>query len=96
MSRENSIRIGKLLRKTLESAGIAERVDRQMAVAFWAEIVGPELASKTTALRVEKDILKVKVISAPWRNELVFLKKTILKKIAKKIGKGMINEIYFY
>lgn len=96
MSVETTIRIGKLLRKTLESAGIAEKVDRQMAVAFWADIVGPKLATKTTALKVEKDVLKVKVVSASWRNELVFFKKTILKKIAEKIGKGKINDIYFY
>ena len=96
MARETTIRIGKLLRKTLEAAGIAERVDRQMAVAFWAEIVGPKLAQKTTALRVEKDVLKVKVVSAPWRNELVFLKKEILKKVADRIGAGKINDIYFY
>jgi predicted nucleic acid-binding Zn ribbon protein len=96
MGSETTVRIGKLLRQTLEAAGIAERVDRQAAITFWAEIVGAKLASKTTALRVEKDILKVKAVSAPWRNELVFFKKTILKKIAKRIGEGKINDIYFY
>jgi len=93
---ENTIRIGDLLKKTLQSAGIAERVDRQTAVAFWEEIVGPKLAEKTKALRVEKDILKVKVASAPWRNEMVFFKEDILKKIAERIGKDKINDIVFY
>ena len=96
MAGETTIRIGTLLRKTLESAGIADKVDRQMAVAFWEDIVGSKLASKTTALKVEKDVLKVKVISSSWRNELVFLKKAILKKVARRIGKGKINDIYFY
>lgn len=96
MSEKNVIRIGELLKKTLKSAGIADRVDRQAAVAFWEEIVGPKLAEKTRALRVEKDILKVKVASSPWRNEMVFLKEDILKKIAERIGKGKINDIIFY
>ena len=96
MGSENTIRIGDLLKKTLQSAGIAERVDRQTAVAFWEEIVGPKLAEKTKALRVEKDILKVKVASAPWRNEMVFFKEDILKKIAERIGKDKINDIVFY
>ena len=96
MRGETSIRIGSFFRKTLESAGIADRVDRQMAVAFWEEIVGEKLASKTKALKVEKDVLKVRVVSSSWRNELVFFKKEILKKIAKRIGKGKINDIYFY
>jgi len=96
MKNEGAIRISTLLKKTLESAGIAERVDRQMAVAFWEEIVGPKLAQKTKALKVEKDVLKVRAISAPWRNELIFFKQTILKKIAAKIGKGKINDILFY
>lgn len=96
MGEKNVIRIGELLKKTLQSAGIAERVDRQAAVTFWEEIVGPKLAEKTRALRVEKDILKVKVASAPWRNEMVFLKEEILNKIAERIGKGKINDIIFY
>lgn len=96
MADGSTTRIGKLLRETLEKAGLAERVDRQMAVAFWAEIVGPKLAAKTKALRVEKDVLKVKVESAPWRNELVFLKDLIKKRIALKIGEGKINDIVFY
>lgn len=96
MGKENVIRIGELLKKTLQSAGIAERVDRQAAVTFWEEIVGPKLAEKTRALRVEKDVLKVKVASAPWRNEMVFFKEEILKKIAEKIGEGKIKDIIFY
>jgi len=96
MGKESSIRIGELLKQTLQAAGIAERVDRQTAVAFWEEIVGPKLAEKTKALRVEKDLLKVKVVSAPWRNELIFFKETILKKIADRIGADKIKDIYFY
>lgn len=96
MSGDSAIRIGELLKKTLQSAGIADRVDRQTAIAFWEEIVGPKLAEKTKALRVEKDVLKVRVVSASWRNELVFFKQAILKKIAERIGEGKINDIYFY
>ena len=96
LSKETTIRIGDLLKKTLQAAGIAERVDRQTAVTFWEEIVGPKLAEKTKALRVENDVLKVKVASAPWRNEMVFFKEDILKKIAEKIGKNKINDIIFY
>ena len=95
MGNDNTSKIGELVRKSLESAGIAERIDKQKAVAFWSEIVGFRLAQETTALRIEKDILMVKVVSASWRNELVFFKKAILKKIAERIGEGKINDIYF-
>jgi predicted nucleic acid-binding Zn ribbon protein len=95
MKFDNTTKIDEAIKRTLQAAGIAEKVDRHKAVAFWAEIVGPKLAAKTTALRVEKDILKVRVASAPWRNELVFMKEDILKKIAERIGKGKINDIYF-
>jgi predicted nucleic acid-binding Zn ribbon protein len=95
MIKDTTFKIGDLLKKALQSVGIAERIDKQMAVAFWAEIVGEKLAEKSTAVRVEKDVLKVKVDSAPWRNELVFFKEDILKKIAARIGEGKINDIYF-
>ncbi len=96
MAKENVIRIGDLLKKTLQSAGIAERVDRQAAIVFWEEIVGPKLAEKTKALRIERDVLKVKVVSAPWRNELIFFKEDILRKIAERIGEGKVKDIVFY
>ncbi|NLI16412.1 MAG: DUF721 domain-containing protein [candidate division Zixibacteria bacterium] len=95
MGVDNLSKIGDLIRQSLQSAGIAERVEKQMAVAHWPEIVGDILAQKTTAVKVEKDILKVKVVNAPWRNELVFFKEEILKKIAARIGDGKINDIYF-
>jgi predicted nucleic acid-binding Zn ribbon protein len=95
MAKENTFKIGDLIKKSLQSVGIAEKIEKQMAVAHWAEIVGEKLAEKTTAVKVEKDILKVKVVSAPWRNELVFFKEDILKKIAARIGDGKINDIYF-
>ena len=95
MTKDTTFKIGDLLRKALQSVGIAERIDKQMAVTFWPEIVGEKLAEKSTAVRVEKDVLKVKVDSAPWRNELVFFKEDILKKIAARIGEGKINDIYF-
>jgi len=95
MSVDNSFKIGDLIRQSLKSVGIAEKIEKQMAVAYWPEIVGAKLAEKTTAVKVEKDVLKVKVVNAPWRNELVFFKEEILKKIAARIGDGKINDIYF-
>lgn len=95
MGVDNSFKIGDLIRQSLKSVGIAEKIEKQMAVAFWPEIVGTKLAEKTTAVKVEKDILKVKVVNASWRNELVFFKEEILKKIAARIGDGKINDIYF-
>ncbi len=95
MVKDNTLKIGELVKKALKSAGIAERVEKQQAIVFWPEIVGPEIAQKTSAIRIEKDILIVKVVSATWRNELVFFKKEILKKIGKRIGNGKIKDIYF-
>lgn len=95
MSVDTPFKIGDLIRQSLQSVGIAEKVEKQMAVAYWREIVGDILAEKTTAVKVEKDILKVKVVNAPWRNELIFFKEEILKKIAARIGDGKINDIYF-
>jgi predicted nucleic acid-binding Zn ribbon protein len=95
MNKENTFKIGDLIKQSLQSVGIAEKIEKQMAVAYWPEIVGAKLAEKTTAIKVEKDILKVKVVNAPWRNELVFFKEDILKKIAARIGDGKINDIYF-
>jgi hypothetical protein len=54
MGVDNLSKIGDLIRQSLQSAGIAERVEKQMAVAHWPEIVGDILAQKQRPSRSKK------------------------------------------
>jgi len=88
--------LGEILKKTLQAAGIAERLEKQSAITAWPEIVGQALAENAIPIKIDKDTLIVRAKSAAWRNELIFFKPQILAKIAERIGKDKIKDIVFY
>jgi predicted nucleic acid-binding Zn ribbon protein len=65
------------------------------AISKWNTIVGEKISSVTKCERIDNGILYVKVTSAPWRQEIVFLKQEILKKIKNESGCVTIKEIVF-
>jgi predicted nucleic acid-binding Zn ribbon protein len=75
--------------------GYAERIQRQSAVISWSEIVGDVISKETKALKIDNKTLVVKVHKAAWRQQLVFLKDEILKKIETDLGQGVVEDIRF-
>ncbi len=52
----------------------------------WPEIVGETLATVTEPLKVENEVLLIRVKEAVWRSELQFMKPELLKKIRENTG----------
>lgn len=65
-------------------------------ISQWASIVGEKIASISECGRIDNGVLYVKVYSASWRNEIVYLKKEIIEKIELLTGCTIIKEIIFY
>jgi predicted nucleic acid-binding Zn ribbon protein len=65
-------------------------------VSHWHEYVGDKIASVTTCTESSDGVLYVKVHSAPWRQELSFLKQSILSALRKKSDCATIRDIVFY
>lgn len=94
MARVKSIKqvLGSFLRK----AGLEERYEENLAIAFWDGAVGKEIARHTEPQKVSQGIVFVKVDTDVWRSELVYFKNEIIQRLNKKIGKKIIQEIKFY
>ena len=88
-------KIGGLILETLNKMGYADRIHRQSAVISWSEIVGDVISKETKALKIDNKTLVVKVHQAAWRQQLIFLKEEILKKIESALGKGVVEDIRF-
>ncbi|HQU70884.1 MAG TPA: DUF721 domain-containing protein [Calditrichia bacterium] len=80
----------------LKAAGLKERFDENMAIAFWDSTVGETIAKFTEPRKVEKGMLMVKVTDNAWRTELMFHKFRIIKELNEKVGKAAIKDIKFY
>lgn len=87
--------IGDILGKYLEASGISAAMTNMSVVQRWPEIVGDRVAAVTECYDLNEGILKVKVISAPWRQELCFMKGDLIKAIIREVGSGLVKDISF-
>ena len=70
-------------------------MEKQSAVEKWSAIVGDKIAAETKALKIDGNVLVVKVHQAAWRQQLIFLKDELLAKLKSELGEGRIEDIRF-
>lgn len=87
--------IGEAIKAYTAKAGLARRIDLAQAVDDWAERVGAQIAAVTRAESVTPDgILRVRVPSSAWANELSLMTPKILAKMNAG-RRGRIRELRF-
>lgn len=85
--------VAEALAHFLRQAGLEERIGQAAVVADWAGLVGPQIAAVTEPESVSADgVLRVRVTTAPWANELSMMTPRILAKLNAG-RRGRIREI---
>lgn len=87
--------LGAVIDSLTNTLGIKSRLQEYEAVVQWEGIVGERIARMTTASRIVKGVLFVKVKTSTWRNELNVRKKEIIEKINRGIGGEVVKDIKF-
>ncbi|HEY7612813.1 MAG TPA: DUF721 domain-containing protein [Gemmatimonadales bacterium] len=77
----------------LRRSGFAKRVQQAGVIDAWPELVGPQIAAVTAPESVTQDgVLRVRVATAAWANELSLMTPRILARV--NAGKqGRVKEI---
>ena len=88
-------RIGNVFTQLFRDLGIDKAIQQNMAVSKWSEIVGERIAEFSEAERIENGVLFVKVSSPVWRNELVFMKKSLINNVNEALAKNVVKDIKF-
>lgn len=66
----------------LRRSGFAKRVQQAGVIDAWAELVGPQIAAVTAPESVTQDgVLRVRVATAAWANELSLMTPRILARV---------------
>ena len=84
-----------ILARVMAGLGLDDRLREREALTVWAELVGPEIAKRSKALRIRSGILFVRSESAAWTQELHFMKERILAKYAERLGPDAVKDIRF-
>jgi len=74
-------RIGSLVESLLAERGYLAICREQDILRRWKELAGERIAAVTECVAVERGVVHVRVQSAPWRNELVYLKPMLLARV---------------
>jgi hypothetical protein len=97
VSRQSSPeKIGAIVDSVLSERGYLIICKELSVLRAWPSIVGESLRNITECTRVEQGVLYVRVVSAPWRQEIVFMKQQLLSKIRRETGCATIKDIVFY
>ena len=60
----------------------------------WDDAVGEQISSKAQPAKLNEGVLTVHVSSAPWLQQLTFLKEEIRKKVNDRLGQEIVKEIF--
>ena len=86
-----------ILALALKKNNLDTQLARYEFVLHWAEIVGPEISTRTRAECIRNGILIVAVNNSVWAQELSFNKAMILRRLKERLSQPeCVKDISFY
>lgn len=85
--------IGRLLHGAAVPPVLAARLKELEIWRQWERAVGPAVAARTRPLRISGGVLTVVVASAPWMQQLSFMKSDLRQSLNALIGEELVREI---
>jgi len=86
--------VGELLASALQGTPAAQRLREAEIWRIWDEAVGPQIASRAQPAAIRNGVLTVTVASAPWLQQLNFLKADLRGKLNALLGEPLIQDIF--
>ena len=93
MKRTKAQPIGALLDNLFKSPDVARKIAEGKLPQFWREVVGESVANITDDIRLENNILYVKVSSSVVRNDLFYRRDQLMELINQRAGMRLVNAV---
>jgi predicted nucleic acid-binding Zn ribbon protein len=87
--------LGEALPAALKSLGITRRTREAQALWLWPQLVGPLLASETSAQMLRGGTLWVTASSTPLAHQLHLEQQQLIDRLNASIGAPVVREIRF-
>jgi predicted nucleic acid-binding Zn ribbon protein len=71
-----------------------KRLEEGRIWLVWDAAVGAQISAKARPVSFRDGTLTVAVASAPWMQQLTFLKKGILEKLNERLGRELVRDLY--
>ena len=93
MRRTKVRQIGEILEEFFQRPYIARKIAEGKLPQFWREVVGESIANITDEIRLENNILYVKVSSSVVRNDLFYRRDQLMELLNQRAGMRLINAV---
>ena len=93
MKRKNDRSLGEVLSQLVDGSGMREKMDELDIRSWWDELAGSMIARHTTSLELRRGKLFVRVDSAPLRQELTYMRATLVELLNKRAGREVVKEV---
>jgi predicted nucleic acid-binding Zn ribbon protein len=87
-------RVADLLGAVFHGTPTEKRLKEGKVWLVWESAVGPQIAGRARPVSFRDGTLTVAVSSAPWMQQLTFLKKGITEQLNARLGEEVVRDIY--
>lgn len=93
MKRRNELSLKDVLDLLVQDRGWQAGLDEQAIRTAWPELAGAMIARHTLEVRLCKDELRVRVDSAPLRQELTYMRGALIELVNRHLGRAVVKEL---
>jgi predicted nucleic acid-binding Zn ribbon protein len=86
--------LGAILGSLFAGTPLGVRLKESRIWLLWDETVGPTVAAKAQPVNFRDGILTVAVTSAPWLQQLTFMKRQLVSQLNEACGEQLVQEIF--
>lgn len=88
-------KLGDIIKEFVRDETVSSKLKAYQVVGDWEKIVGSLISRNTEISRIENGILYVRTSNSTWRNELVFMKPMIMRKVKENYPDSGVDDIFF-
>lgn len=96
MKRSEPESVGQIIARCIAESGCSEAFDKAKVCFLWPEVVGAAVNRYTVRRWVEGPALHVVISSASLKNELMFMRSSIVDKLNAAAGRHIIDSLILH
>ena len=93
MRKPNDLTMKDAVSKMLDVYRLRRKFDETSILALWPEIMGTDIANRTTQIYIRDKKLFIRIESSVIKNELVMVRQGIIQKLNEHAGSEVITEM---
>ena len=84
---------GNILNQFIKELGIEKPIANYKALHIWKKVVGERISQVTEPKGLRNGKMLIAVKNDVWRNELIFYKADIIRKLNSELGSNLVRDI---